>query len=388
MTDNSYNFSGPELRVPRSRGAALFIALWLLIMVPICIWALIAKDEWSVRIFCTVMLLFSLLAVRQLYIQLFGGPILRVDAEGILPYDEKTGIIYWSNIAEANVYDGDNSPHIVIHVKDPSTYSTRWNALEKLARKNASVPENELLIQLSSATLSTDSLREHIRYWMDKNAGRNPTWDPAFDSLPDNSALPPGKPVEISLLTKCLCIGFILIALGVMGHGLYQAYIAYTCHNWPTTTAKILSAQINNTHGDDGSSQEAVLTYSYSVDGHDYTGSGLEPASNIASRNPHGIIAHYPVGSRHTVFYNSKDPSAAYLQPVFSKRSFVGFAFGLLFLTFALFFGTIGYLSLKYGKRSPDGKYHFSLDSPVSKIALIGFLILIIEFAIAYWLGY
>src|SRR5687767_2363493 len=114
---------------------------------------------------------------------------------------------------------------------------------------------------------------------------------------------------------------------------------------WPATTATIDEAGVERLRVSDGgrrrSRSEAIVHYSYTVDGKDYAGDRIWPGLASALLMDGIARAFYDEsrwqpGMQVPVYYNPKDPSRAVLDRSFSpvEKSFV--VFGVLGLLFSI----------------------------------------------------
>lgn len=178
---------------------------------------------------------------------------------------------------------------------------------------------------------------------------------------------------------------FVLGCLAVAGFGLFWmttgsfALIeAALSAKWPVTDGHITESMIE--------SGAPVVMYSYTVEGHSYTGNRISPGLGVESLDlAQLIISRYPKGSVHNVYYRPSDPSDAYLEPC----TLFNLLLGSLLFTFGSFGVAESYLIPKYGKRRPDGKtYALPGSHPLSKAFHIAMLLMGLEFAALVYLCY
>lgn len=97
------------------------------------------------------------------------------------------------------------------------------------------------------------------------------------------------------------------------------------CQSWPGTTGQVTSAEVVRlSHR----VSEPKITYSYAVDGKDFTSSvvayGLS-AEYCGKKTMHEFVAGYPKGQKIEVFYNPADPSQSVLFQLKPRGFWSGF---------------------------------------------------------------
>jgi hypothetical protein len=148
-------------------------------------------------------------------------------------------------------------------------------------------------------------------------------------------------------------VGILLVGLAWMGLFAFIHFRAVAkakaSETWPTTPGKILSSQVieeesRDREGGTTTWYNPVATYSYSAGGHNLQASRIRFANlRKASRaKAEEITARYPEGSTPVVRYNPDKPAEAVLEtqkpgPLYLVMA----AFGLLFVGFGLFWGSM-----------------------------------------------
>ena len=125
--------------------------------------------------------------------------------------------------------------------------------------------------------------------------------------------------------SQSLAFGRNLIVLGVpiLALGLWGAAHGALTLRWPRVEAKIIDANLRTFSGSSNDPRVRdewhafSVHYSYTVDGKDYFGGGIEPY-DYGMQNSAGaekMRERHPVGSLAKIAYDPNDPSVAYLQP-------------------------------------------------------------------------
>ncbi|MHA2202575.1 MAG: DUF3592 domain-containing protein [Candidatus Hodarchaeales archaeon] len=138
---------------------------------------------------------------------------------------------------------------------------------------------------------------------------------------------------------------------GAFGLALIYLFIktirfAISSKNWPTVEGIIVSSDI--AEEDEGYYPE--LSFSYNVDGVDYTSTAYNPNELVArsimgKKAAESKIRTLPVGTKIKVFYKSDDPTKAVIEPGVTVGSFfflaaagMGFLFLIIFTPIGIFF--------------------------------------------------
>lgn len=125
---------------------------------------------------------------------------------------------------------------------------------------------------------------------------------------------------------------FLIVGLCVFWFGFLSPVLQWLdARSWPTTEATILSSKIEEHDGDDGSTYSAEFTYTYDVDGQNYTNDRytfLEISGSYKSAKK--TKEHHPVGSKVVISYDPDDPQQAVMDNSMGWR----LLFGLLPLVF------------------------------------------------------
>lgn len=111
-----------------------------------------------------------------------------------------------------------------------------------------------------------------------------------------------------------------------------------SAQTWPEVPCTIVESHVEESSGDDGSTYKAVVTFTYTYEGRDYTSNRYDFTDYYSSGydDKAAVVARYPAGSRAVAYVNRSDPSKAVLVRGFSVRYLLGL-FGLLFFLPGLF---------------------------------------------------
>lgn len=117
----------------------------------------------------------------------------------------------------------------------------------------------------------------------------------------------------------------LVVGVAILLRGLVDYRNALLSADWPSVPGSITGSYVktsSSTKG--GTTYSAKISYTYSVQGKQYTGSRINFGSLLTSSSgAREIVARYPVGKALNVFYNPADLSDAVLEP--------GYASGLWF---------------------------------------------------------
>lgn len=102
---------------------------------------------------------------------------------------------------------------------------------------------------------------------------------------------------------------------------------------WPSVEGEIRSSEVVRSSTSDGTSFRAEVTYTYRVDGQNFTGDRIQTTTVSSSNRSRAVSIQrqYPVGQSVEVFYNPERPDRALLEPGVRSGSLFVFAFGGLF---------------------------------------------------------
>jgi hypothetical protein len=137
-----------------------------------------------------------------------------------------------------------------------------------------------------------------------------------------------------------------ITALFTLAMGL--AGFAWTCRaivraraseQWPRTAATIEQSSVSSRVGSESTKlHEAKVTYRYSVDGREFTGSEIHigPQWSWSSSEPaKSLVQQYPRGAAVTIAYDPAKPEDAVLEPGVTAGAWGGLAFFLLLAGFS-----------------------------------------------------
>lgn len=121
-------------------------------------------------------------------------------------------------------------------------------------------------------------------------------------------------------ITLMVAIPFVIVALVLLVIGLRGRRLAAASQSWPTTTGKVLAAEVQARRSRSGSghttSYYPVIFYEYQVAGQVYRSNVLQLGGEVgggASRAQQKVMA-YPAGSSVQVYYNPDNPQQAALE--------------------------------------------------------------------------
>lgn len=151
----------------------------------------------------------------------------------------------------------------------------------------------------------------------------------------------------MSLTSICFAI-FIFIGVVVAGFGVRAILQARESSRWPSVPGIIQSSSVERSSGTKGgTTYKPKIKYTYSVAGTEYTGNLI--AFGLANVSAGGKFAEeyiqkYPKGKNVQVFYSPTDCKTSVLEHGLTKRSFVLFAFGIMFAAMGLCFAAMTWL--------------------------------------------
>ncbi|MCB9866046.1 MAG: DUF3592 domain-containing protein [Phycisphaerales bacterium] len=145
--------------------------------------------------------------------------------------------------------------------------------------------------------------------------------------------------VIAGFLAVCLLAG-----VAVAGWAGVRIHHAWTTSHWPSVIGEVIRSSVRQRadhtppvhHGVAAGTwtYEPEITYCYTVEGTEYTASGVTATrvSTSRSASAESVVARYPVGRRVKVHYNPADPGEALLEPGLSWTAtapllFAGLAF-------------------------------------------------------------
>ena len=98
--------------------------------------------------------------------------------------------------------------------------------------------------------------------------------------------------------------------------------------NWPRTVGQITSHKVyDNPENQHGPTYSVYVNFQYRVEGTLHRAERVEPGSNTMSASERDkLLAQYPVGSQHDVYYSRSDPEWAYLKPGLDTQALAAFA--------------------------------------------------------------
>lgn len=144
--------------------------------------------------------------------------------------------------------------------------------------------------------------------------------------------------------TGCLilfALPFAGVGVAATGFAFYLAFLSFAAGSWVEVPARILSASLNESRGDDSTTYSVSATYSYEYEGQPYTGDRVsfdDSGDNIGSY--HQDIYETLKNQRGQVYRCYVDPDEPWESVLFPELRVSKFLFILLF---GFVFGTVGF---------------------------------------------
>jgi len=143
---------------------------------------------------------------------------------------------------------------------------------------------------------------------------------------------PSGSPPSFKSDVLRFVVGLVVVGASMffIVPGLRYVGEAFSSSGWPHTTGHILSSTIQSSHSSSAhaTSHTPVVSYSYSVAGHDYTGSTISPGRGWAAWSAYATMRRYQPGYDAQVYYSPTDPSRSLLEPGLGLVNFDWFLWG------------------------------------------------------------
>jgi hypothetical protein len=137
-------------------------------------------------------------------------------------------------------------------------------------------------------------------------------------------------------------IAILGLALTFIGYA--KIKIAVQAKRWPVTNGTITSSKVAG-----AIKYYPSLTYIYTVDSIVYSSNSISNI-NFNSKNIGTVeefLKKYPLDSEIKVYYNSSDPSKAFLEPGINSGNVILLAFGILLLAIPVFSFTFMKVAIK-----------------------------------------
>jgi len=129
-----------------------------------------------------------------------------------------------------------------------------------------------------------------------------------------------------------------LIAILIFPYLLWTSWknirVARESAGWPGVTGSVTASERTKR----GLRTQPRVTFSYQVDGKDYTGSNIVPGGTVSPKETDAILSRYPAGSAVTVHYCPKDAGVSVLEP--GPNRYVSAIFATYLIWFVLLVGT------------------------------------------------
>lgn len=116
--------------------------------------------------------------------------------------------------------------------------------------------------------------------------------------------------------------------------------------SWQSTDATIRTSQLydgsyrDQRDGRTYATEEFELVFEYTVDGHVYQGTALDPGGFV-SWNPQEVVTRWPAGARVEAWYDTQDPNVAALTRERSASRFILIAVAVLVSVLGALFGVV-----------------------------------------------
>jgi hypothetical protein len=155
---------------------------------------------------------------------------------------------------------------------------------------------------------------------------------------------------------------FAVIGIGVLIGALASALYAMDASGWMETPCQIVTAELDESHSDDGTTYRADFTYAYQIDGKNYVGDQDTVMQASGSRkSAKQRLAELPVGTETVCYVNPDDPAESILDRSFPVWGVTGLsAFGLVFGGFGAF---VAYSSYKTGQKAKQRQVRLAAGS-------------------------
>jgi hypothetical protein len=116
-----------------------------------------------------------------------------------------------------------------------------------------------------------------------------------------------------------------VVGLFALGSALRSKRLANVSQSWQGTQGQVIASDINKSTSNDSdyghsTSYEAIIRYTYSVMGKDYTGERVNfGIRNTSEKSARETVARYPINTSVTVFYNPDKPEQAVMEQASSS---------------------------------------------------------------------
>jgi hypothetical protein len=128
---------------------------------------------------------------------------------------------------------------------------------------------------------------------------------------------------------------FVLVGMALTGAGVRFIWKARHSRTWPQTVGLIHLSEVKIDNSGDGTTYQARVRYSYTVDGTNYQAGRVYFGDALFSglkAHSDRIVRPYQKGEPITVYYNPRRPREAVLEPGQHWQSLCGLPIGLLLL--------------------------------------------------------
>lgn len=134
-----------------------------------------------------------------------------------------------------------------------------------------------------------------------------------------------------------------VVGLFSIGSALRSKRLANTSQTWQGTQGRVIASEIKKSTSNDrdygqSTSYEAIVRYTYSVAGKEYTGERVSfGVKNSSEKLASETVAHYPVNTSVTVFYDPRKPQQAVLDQA-SSSGWLQIVIGIALFVVGIYF--------------------------------------------------
>ncbi len=142
-----------------------------------------------------------------------------------------------------------------------------------------------------------------------------------------------------------------IIGLGLTSLGIIKVRNAAGAKKWPVTTGTVTNSEVGG-----AVKYYPSVTYSYTVDNAVYASNSIS-SMNFNSKNRNTVeefLKKYPKGSEVKVYYNSLEPSKAFLEPGINNGHILLLAFGIGLIALPVFLVSFIKVDLRKNPGTPQ----------------------------------
>jgi hypothetical protein len=123
-----------------------------------------------------------------------------------------------------------------------------------------------------------------------------------------------GTVLENLMVFGALGLVFIIVNAVFLGILYFTQRKMIAVAKWPYVMGTVKKSTTEYRSSGDGGSYYPVVNYSYQVSRQSYEGYRIAPGGEVGGVGVGKVAARYPVGAHVQVFYNSQNPSEAFLE--------------------------------------------------------------------------